>query len=516
MKVSTKHIRMSVLVYMAVFILVVFVCVHSSGSKPNIVVLFADDVGYGDLACYGHPASYTPNLDGMAKNGMLFTSFYSAANLCSPSRAALLTGRYHIRSGIYPFVLGPDSTGGLPRNETTIANILKQQGYHTAMIGKWDLGIGKDMVHFPMHYGFDKYYGVPYVHGACPCETCFYPHEGCQQSVIGGDKCGFDKTYCPLFQNMRIIQQPVDLLTLAEKYVDFAKDFITDSANAGESFFLYLAYNHCHFPQFAGKRFHNFTQRGIYGDSLAEIDWSVGEILQQLRHSQIENNTLVFFTSDNGAALRDWYNGGSSGMLKCGKATTYEGGHRVPAIAYWPGQITAGVSSRDFLTTLDLLPTITKLSGSVLPKVTIDGMDMSSVLFGQAKSARDNLLYYPAYPDKKIGAYAIRYKHYKAHFYTEGSPQSGMYNADTDCHPNNTLHHDPPLLYDLDRDPGELYNMNKEPQYKDVLEEIKQVKTKLEDAMIWGTSQVNKPKDPRLEPCCIPGCDPFPSCCRCD
>ncbi|XP_070566880.1 arylsulfatase A-like [Ptychodera flava] len=496
--------------------LLIFLRIHASSSKPNVVILFADDVGYGDLGCYGHPTSFTPNLNKMAEDGLLLTSFYSAANLCSPSRAALLTGRYQIRSGIYPFVLSPDSTGGLPRNETTIAQILKNQGYRTAMIGKWDLGIGKDLVHFPTNYGFERYFGIPYVHGACPCEKCFYPNVGCQWSVFGGDKCGFDNTYCPIFQDTKITQQPADLMTLMEDYSSFARDFISQSAREGSPFFLYYAFNHCHFPQFAGKRFRNFTERGIYGDSLAEIDWSVGQVIDQLRENGIENNTFVFFTSDNGAALRDMYYGGSSGMLKCGKATTYEGGHRVPAIAYWPGQISPGQRSPEFTTTLDLLPTITKLGGGSLPKVTIDGMDMSSVLFQQSKSPRDSMFYYSAFPEQKIGAYAVRYKNFKAHYYTEGSPQSGMYNPDADCHPNNTVKHNPPLLFDLNEDPGELYNLNMKSQYASILLDIDKLKIKFEAAMTWGTSQVNKPKDRRLEPCCKPGCDPFPSCCRCD
>ena len=199
-------------------------------AQPNIVLLFADDLGYGDLTVYGHPTSSTPNLQAMANEGMVLTQFYSASSICSPSRAALLTGRYQTRSGIYPGVLRCGGVGGLPLNETTIAELVKTKGYKTAMVGKWHLGVGENGMYLPTHQGFDSYLGIPYSHDMCPCKTCFYPHAPCDISCLSGI------VSCPLYENTDIIQQPVDLTTLAEKYSQAATGFIKD--NAGKNPFF--------------------------------------------------------------------------------------------------------------------------------------------------------------------------------------------------------------------------------------------------------------------------------------
>jgi arylsulfatase A len=210
--------------YKLVFHAVLFSTTVLAADKPNIVVLFADDLGFGDLAIYGHPTSTSPNLDKMAKEGLTFTQFYSASPVCSPSRAALLTGRYQSRSGIWPGVFGAASTGGLPHDEITSAEVLKEAGYATAIVGKWHLGVGQNQTYLPTNHGFDYYLGIPYSHDMCPCLVCFYPDQPCF------DKCRTGDTPCPLFENTRIIKQPADFTTLTANYTNAATSFIQKNA----------------------------------------------------------------------------------------------------------------------------------------------------------------------------------------------------------------------------------------------------------------------------------------------
>ncbi|XP_070577437.1 arylsulfatase A-like isoform X1 [Ptychodera flava] len=241
-------------------------CESPSSARPNILIAFADDLGYGDLSCYGHPTSESPNIDKLAAEGLLFTQFYSANSVCSPSRAALLTARLPPRTGIWPGVFWPSSIGGLPHNETTIAALLKPLGYATTIIGKWHLGVGKNQTYLPTNYGFDSYYGIPYSHDMCPCLKCFYPGDACW------DKCNTRSTSCPLYRNETIFEQPVDLTTLSKRYSIEARNFIARNAKSGTPFFVYYSTQHTHHPQFASKDFRNTTHRGTFGDSLAELD----------------------------------------------------------------------------------------------------------------------------------------------------------------------------------------------------------------------------------------------------
>ncbi|XP_002739253.1 arylsulfatase A-like [Saccoglossus kowalevskii] len=478
-------------------------------AEPNIVILFADDVGYGDLGCYGHPTTSTPHLDKLAANGLLLTQFYAGSPVCSPSRASLLTGRLPPRTGVYPGVFQANDSGGLPLNETTIAELLKTVNYQTGMIGKWHLGVGENQKYLPTNFGFDYYFGIPYTHAQCPCVTCFWPRDSCYGSC---------KPYfpgCPLFYNDEIVDQPVDLLTLNEQYANAARDFIAKNAQEKKPFFLYYAFQHCHHPQFAGKKFRNSTSRGVFGDSLAEIDWSVGQVIKELKQQDIDKNTLVFFSSDNGPSIQWKTRGGVAGLLKCGKGTTYEGGQRVPGIAYWPGMIKPG-RSMELASTLDLLPTIAKMVNGILPNVTLDGVDMGPILFTQDKGLRDTFFYYYPQSRQDKGVYAVRYHQYKAHYYTRGASESGVENKDKDCRPSAELTwHNPPLLFDLNQDPSELYNLNSLPEYNVLLNEIHQIYERHVTSMKWAESEINKYKDPKLEPCCKPGCKPFPSCCQC-
>ncbi|XP_022099421.1 arylsulfatase A-like [Acanthaster planci] len=485
------------------------ICDGAKLSPPNIVILFADDLGFGDLETYGHPTSVTPNLNQLSASGLQFMQFYVASSVCSPSRAALLTGRYQTRSGVWPGVFIPDSTGGLQHNEVTIADMLKPLNYSTAIIGKWHLGVGQNGEYLPTNQGFDEYYGIPYSHDMCPCPVCFYPHDHCFND------CDPEYASCPLFHNGTIVEQPTDLLTLEQRYTNHARNYIATNAKSRRPFFLYYAYQHTHHPQFASKAFRNSTSRGTFGDSLAELDWSIGQVVQQLKDSGVADKTFVFFTADNGPSILNQNRGGSAGLLKCGKGTTYEGGQRVPAIALWPGKIQPG-RTRELASSLDLLPTIANLTGAPLPAgKVLDGVDMSEILFHNRPSQRETFIYYPENPNPTLGIFAVRYKQYKAHYFTRGNKLSGSTNRDHDCRDSAKLTpHDPPLLFNLDQDPGERYDLSADPKYKSLLEKIAAIKGSFEAGMTWGRSQING-TNPSVEPCCSPGCSPFPACCRC-
>lgn len=494
-----------------VYILVVLTVEVLSGQdpkRPNIVILFADDLGYADLEVYGHPTSHTPNLNQLATSGLLFTQFYVSSPVCSPSRASLLTGRYQTRSGVWPGVFVPDTAGGLPLNETTIAEVLQPLGYHTAIVGKWHLGVGKEGMFLPTNQGFDEYLGIPYSHDMCPCNFCFYPNISCL------NKCDDQYTACPLFDGGSIIEQPADLTTLHDKYLNRSLHVISDNAAKGTPFFLYYAFHHTHHPKYAGKQFRNTTIRGAFGDGLAELDDGVGQVMAQLEKSGVLENTFVLFTSDNGPSLRWEKIGGNAGLLKCGKGTTYEGGQRVPAIASWKGRITPG-RTKELGSTLDILPTICSMVGVPPPQTTLDGVDISTLLFEGGKSPRDRFFYYPTTVKPNYGLYAVRYRQYKAHYYTQGSVNSDPNNHDPDCRPTaKRTAHNPPLLFDLNQDPSELFDLSNDTDYASILQEISKVKAQFEATMVFGESQ-NSKHTPDVEPCCNKPCDPFPQCCTC-
>ncbi len=382
---------------------------------PNVIIIFADDLGYGDLACYGHPTIATPNLDRMAREGLRFTQFYVGECVCTPSRAALLTGRLPIRSGMCSDtrrVLFSDSTGGLPDGEITIAEALKTKGYATACVGKWHLGHLPRFL--PMRHGFDSYYGIPYSNDMKPTV---------------------------LLRNAQAIEDPVDQTTLTERYTTEALSFIRQ--HRGGPFFLYLAHNFPHVPLHASKAFRDKSRRGLYGDVVEELDASLGQILNALRELKIDEQTLVFFTSDNGPWLTQGAAGGSAGLLREGKGSTWEGGMREPAIAWWPSKIPAGRVTAEVASTLDLFATIHHLADIPLPSDrTLDSYDLSDLLSGIGSSPRQAFFYY-----RGTQLMAARMGSWKAHFKTQpgyGGPPTA---------------HDRPLLYDLDRDPSEKYDV---------------------------------------------------------
>ncbi|XP_073435406.1 arylsulfatase A [Dendrobates tinctorius] len=502
---------------MTPFIIFIFGCLlcHAAASSdpPNFILIFADDLGYGDLGCYGHPTSHTPNLDIMAARGLRFTDFYTTGSVCSPSRAGLLTGRFQTRSGVYPGVFYPSSVGGLPLSEVTIAEVLQSRGYVTAMAGKWHLGLGRNGTFLPTRQGFQYYLGVPYSHDQGPCQnlTCFPPNTLCYGT------CDLGETLLPVFINEMILQQPVNFPGLVPLYQEFSKDFIHKAATEKKPFFLYYAPHHTHYPQFASARYTGHSPRGKFGDALLEVDGTVGELLKSVWDMGIENNTLIIFTSDNGPETMRKERGGSSGLLKCGKSTTYEGGLREPAIMYWEGKIKPGVTS-ELASTLDILPTIASLAGAPLPKVPLDGYDLSKFLFSGEKSPRNTFYYYPSSIDPRRGIHALRMGKYKAHFYTQGAFHSET-TPDPDCHATALLkEHNPPLLFDLETDPAENYNLldpDIPEELKQIVQEIQKERERFLKSMTCAKSEINKGTDPSLRPCCNPQCSPKPSCCRC-
>lgn len=343
-----------------------------AATPPNFVIIFADDLGYGDLSCYGNRAYKTPNLDRLAAEGVRFTNFYSASPGCSPSRAALLTGSYPVRVGV-PQVLNPDSPTGLNPAEANLANTLKPLGYATACVGKWHLGVKNLM---PTHQGFDTFYGLPYSNDMWPPNGAHWP------------KLFLHRDTEPV-EEVRTLE---DQAELTGKYTRHAVEFI--KANRKKPFLLYLAHSMPHVPIAASKRFAGKTGRGLYADTITELDWSVGEVIKTLKREGLENNTLVFFASDNGPWLPYGDHAGASAGLREGKGTSFEGGFRVPGIFRWPGRIPAGQVRDEIVTTMDVLPTVAKLSGAKLNEEARDGSDISHLLFDESKEEVRPWFYY--------------------------------------------------------------------------------------------------------------------------
>lgn len=381
---------------------------RATSQPPNIVFILADDLGYEDLSCYGSRIA-TPNLDQFAREGVIFRQFNMVSSVCSPSRAGILTGRYPVRTGV-PGVFSPTDNNGMNVCETTIAQMLKPAGYKTSCIGKWHLGSLPK--YLPTNRGFDEYFGMPYSNDQDPTQ---------------------------LLNNTDVIESPVSQVTLTQRYTDRAVSFIQNSKDS--PFFLYMAHWAPHLPLTASKPFRGKSHRGLYGDAVQEMDWSVGQVMQSLKDTAVDNNTLVIFTSDNGP----WFQG-SAGDLRGRKGEAWEGGVRESFLARFPGTIPAGLDTSSFGSALDLLPTIAAFAG-VTPPANVDGVDISPILTGAAKDVDHPVfLYFDAWNLQcaRMGLWKLHLARYNCPPWIP-APAEGRFN----------LRLMTPELYNVYDDPGE-------------------------------------------------------------
>lgn len=436
-------------------------------SLPNIIIIFADDLGYGDLGSYGATDFSTPHLDQMAAEGMRFTNFYSAQAVCSASRAALLTGCYPNRIGISGALM-PWSTTGLHENELTIAELLKNKGYSTGIVGKWHLGWQEPFL--PLQHGFDAYFGLPYSNDMWPVG---YDGNPVTEQSLKPWKANYPKL--PLIENNEIvdtIHNLDDQAQLTTRYTDYAVDFINQHKN--EPFFLYFAHTMPHVPLGVSEKFKGKSTQGMYGDVIMEIDWSVGQIFEALKNIGQENNTLVIFTSDNGPWLNFGNHAGSSGGLREGKGTSWEGGQREPCVMWWPGNIPSGKICNKLSSTIDLLPTIASITEAKLSANKIDGVNILPLLQGvESANPRDHFYFYyqkNSLEGVRKGAWKLVLPHnYRSYelVLPENDGFAGPYAVGT----TDTA------LFNLVRDPGERYDVKD--QYPEIVNELFQL---VEDA----------------------------------
>lgn len=393
--------RKSILSFILILLAYAAIC-----QKPNVIVVFTDDQGYNDLGCYGSSTIKTPNLDKMASNGARFTNFYVTSSICSPSRAALLTGRLPARNGIGN-VLVPGQNG-LAQSEITIAEALKTKGYKTACFGKWHLGDDKEFL--PTKQGFDTYLGIPYSNDMYIGSGQEFSTEAKFNENYDLEKAKADQEFVkqnlkkrdaiirstlknkvPLFFNESIVEYPANQATLTERYFESAIDFIQKSDN--QPFFIYLTPAMPHVPLYTTDKFKNKSKGGLYGDVVEEIDFYMGRLLDFLKNNNLDKNTLLIFTSDNGPWLEKKENAGSAFPHRGGKFTTYEGGVKVPCIMQWKGKIAPNIVINDLASTLDIMPTIAANTGTLPQNTTIDGFDITNVFDGKRKSKRQYLFY---------------------------------------------------------------------------------------------------------------------------
>ena len=409
-------------------------------ARPNVVIIFADDLGYGDLGCYGAKGYATPHLDNMAAGGMRFTNFYVASAICSPSRAALLTARYPVRTGVTT-VVSANKKLHLPLEEVTLAERFKARGYATAIFGKWHLGNTPDV--WPLKQGFDEWLG-----------TIGSNDMGKGRPSLEARRAG--KAGVELVEQEKVIEINPDQRLLTKRYTERAVDFI--QRKKAESFFLYVPHNMPHTPLFASDRFAGTSKRGMYGDVIQDVDWSVGEILKAIKTAGIDDRTIVVFTSDNGPWLIFGDHGGSAGPLSGGKKQILEGGMRVPMIMRWPSRVPKGRVSDEMVTALDLAPTLLAMAGATEKIDGIDGRDMSGLMLGR----RDAVL--PVKPFYYFGGREVRavrqgrWKLQLKHVDAQTPDPDGIGNGGVR---GQTMRVNRPLaLYDLAADPGETNDLS--------------------------------------------------------
>lgn len=467
-------------VHLHIFFLVLMLSCYSvkgqsDNGLPNIIIIFTDDMGYGDLSCYGQNNYQTPHLDRLADQGMKFTNFYVSQPVCSASRASLLTGCYANRVGIHG-ALFPDAKVGLNPSEITLAELCQQKGYATAMVGKWHLG---DQTQFlPTRQGFDQYYGIPYSNDMWPM------HPNNEQ---------FDFPRLPVMKDEQVIyylDEDQDMLTT--NYTREALKFIHSHQN--EPFFLYLAHSMPHVPLYVSDKFRGKSGAGIYGDVMMEIDWSVGEVIKTLKELNL-NNTLVIFTSDNGPWLSYGTHSGVTGPLREGKGTVWEGGIRVPSIMYWPDQIPSGMVQKQPATTMDIFPTIADILGTDLPEKRIDGKSILPVILNKPWKITGPEAYFFYYKNNELQALLSgdgRWKLYFPHEYRSLEGRKGR--SDGLPIPYNNRVKAGLELYDLENDISETTDVIS--QYPEVARELQelaqQMRLELGDRLNGKTGSGNR------------------------
>ncbi|CAN9498361.1 unnamed protein product [Ophioblennius macclurei] len=539
------------------------------GSKPNFVLMMIDDLGIGDLGCYGNKTIRTPNIDRLAEEGVKLTQHIAASALCTPSRAAFLTGRYPIRSGMAgrsrPAVfIFAGSSGGLPADEITFAKVAQQQGYETALIGKWHLGLNcessEDHCHHPSVHGFSHFFGIPLTH-LRDCQPGhgtvfqFYRYLPWKTALtvllsvpvlhfsgvmplgrrialvlllvvfsLGAALVGFVMVIphlnCVLMRDHGIEEQPYTSENLTQKMTEEAVEFI--HRNSEKPFLLFMSFIQVHTGLFASKKFRGTSRHGIYGDAIHEVDWSVGQIVETLDKLQLGGNTLVYLTSDQGAHLEEIHQG-SNGIYRGGKGMNWEGGIRVPGIVRWPGRIPAGRVVDELTSNMDLFPTVVRLSGAELPTDRqIDGRDLTDLLQSTSETSQHRFLLH--YCSSFLNA--VRWKPsdstsvWKAFFFTPNfnPPGSGgcFHTQVCFCTPEAVTFHDPPLLFDLSRDPGESTPLTPrtEPAFHSVLATIRQAVEMHEMSLIPVENQF-EPGKMMLKPWLQPCCSSFSRLCNC-
>ncbi|QBN17888.1 sulfatase family protein [Flavobacterium nackdongense] len=457
----------------------VFGLMAQNSKKPNVIIIYNDDLGYQDLGCYGSPNIKTPRIDQMAKEGVRFTDCYSASPVCSASRAALLTGCYPQRVGV-PGVISAGANQGLSPKNTTLAEILKSVGYATAAVGKWHLG--DQPQHLPTNQGFDSFFGIPYSNDMYPSKNIPYAancqfNEGYDLNKINeafanmkpGDKQPESaKHKVPLMRNLETIEFPVDQTTITKRYADEGISFIKQSVKDKKPFFLYLANSMPHIPLYVSPQFKGKSKRGLYGDVVEEIDYNTGRILDVLKELKIDKNTIVIFSSDNGPWLAKGADGGSALPLFEGKFTSFEGGLRVPFIIKWPNEIKADGVCKKLISTIDILPTLASITGAKLPEMEIDGTSVLDLWKGDPSAKNPHEFYFMIYTGQSVRSGDWKY-HKKQIF---------SVNKDTQTDKS-------PALYNLKDDIGETKNL---------LNEYPEIAQKLAKALDEHLSRINVKK----------------------